>query len=328
MDSITGSGAPGAEVQPMIRTEFADAALWAASLETDSSGTAQVDLTMPENLTGWMIRSWAMGHGTKVAQAEADVVTKKNLLLRLQAPRFFTEKDEVVLSANVHNYLKSDKQVRAVLELEGGSLELLGGAEQTVAIKADGETRVDWRVKAVREGEAVVRMKALSDEESDAMEMRFPVQVHGMDKMVSFSGYIRPERNHATIGIEVPKDRREETGRLEVRYSPTLAGAMVDALPYLVGYPYGCTEQTLSRFLPTVITQKVLLGMGIDLKAVRDKRTNLNAQEIGDAQERAEQWKRFKKPDGSFQNPVFDADEVNRMVKTGVADKEVADAKT
>ena len=58
-------------------------------------------------------------------------------------------------------------------------------------------------------------------------------------------------------------------------------------LPYLVDYPYGCTEQTLNRFLPTVITQKVLLGMNLDLKAIEAKRTNLNAQEIGDDANRA-----------------------------------------
>ena len=71
---------------------------------------------------------------------------------------------------------------------------------------------------------------------------------------------------------------------LEVRYSPTLAGAMVDALPYLVDYPYGCTEQTLNRFLPTVITQRILQNMKLDLKDIQKKRTNLNAQEIGDDQ--------------------------------------------
>ena len=57
---------------------------------------------------------------------------------------------------------------------------------------------------------------------------------------------------------------------------------MVDALPYLVDYPYGCTEQTLNRFLPTVITQKILLDMKLDLKEIQKKRTNLNAQEIGE----------------------------------------------
>ena len=69
---------------------------------------------MPENLTGWKVKVWAMGHGTKVGQGEAEVVTKKDLLVRLQAPRFFVQKDEVVLSANVHNYLKTEKKVDVV----------------------------------------------------------------------------------------------------------------------------------------------------------------------------------------------------------------------
>ncbi|MBM3334889.1 alpha-2-macroglobulin, partial [Candidatus Sumerlaeota bacterium] len=306
------SEAPAPEVQPTIRREFADTAIWVASLTTDANGMADVTTTMPENLTGWKIRTWAMGHGTKVGQAEAEVTTKKNLLLRLQAPRFFVEKDEVVLSANIHNYLKSKKAVRAVLELEGGCLEPMAAAEKKIEVASDGEERVDWRVRVVREGEAVVRMKALSDEESDAMEMKFPVYVHGMEKMVAFSGYIRPDRTSATIVLDVPRERRIAETRLEVRYSPTLAGAMADALPYLVEYPYGCTEQTLNRFLPTVITQKILLEMGLDLKEIERKQTNLIAQEIGDDRERARQWKRWKR------NPVFDRDEVALMVKEGV----------
>jgi uncharacterized protein YfaS (alpha-2-macroglobulin family) len=87
---------------------------------------------------------------------------------------------------------------------------------------------------------------------------------------------------------------------------------MVDALPYLVSYPYGCTEQTLNRFLPTVITQQTLRRMGVDLEVIRNKRTNLNAQEIGDDQQRAGQWRRYD------HNPVFDEDELAAMVIAGV----------
>src|SRR5207302_4398053 len=136
----------------------ADTALWAASLTTDKQGVAEVPLTMPENLTGWKVKAWAMGHGTRVGEGEAEIVTRKNLLVRLQAPRFFTQKDEVVLSANVHNYLKSAKAVKVKLELEGPTLSLMGGAEQTVRIPANGEKRVDWRVKVLAEGVAIVRM--------------------------------------------------------------------------------------------------------------------------------------------------------------------------
>jgi hypothetical protein len=179
-------------------------------------------------------------------------------------------------------------------------------------------------VKAVREGLAKITMKALTDEESDAMEMEFPVYVHGILKTESFSGVIRPKEDAGVITLNVPEERRPEQTRLEIRYSPTLAGAMVDALPYLVDYPYGCTEQTLNRFLPTVITQNILKRMNLDLAAIKEKRTNLNAQEIGDDPQRAADWKRltagWHQAHGGLQNPVFDEAEVAVMVKQGVRD--------
>src|SRR5262249_50808706 len=100
--------------------------------------------------------------------------------------------------------------------------------------------------------------------------------------------------------------------RLEVRWSPTLAGAMVDALPYMVDYPYGCTEQTLNRFLPTVITQRILQRLKVDLKEVEKHQVNLNSQEIGDDKERLKGWKRYPR------NPVFNIEEVKEMAQAGV----------
>ncbi|QDU38879.1 MG2 domain protein [Maioricimonas rarisocia] len=326
-----GEGGGGEMVQPTVRTRFADTAFWKGNLTTNRKGIARVNFDMPENLTGWKIRTWAMGHGTRVGEGTAEVVTSKNLIVRLQAPRFFVERDEVVLSAVVHNYLDEDKQARVELNLDGGTLVPLktsglasGGIPgqvdtsapwyREVTVPADGEVRVDWRVKVVSPGEATVTMKALTDEESDAMQMTFPVFVHGMLKTESYSGVVRIGEEAGRLDLDVPSERKPEQSRLEIRYSPTLAGAMVDALPYLVEYPYGCTEQTLNRFLPTVITQNILQRMNLDLAAIREKRTNLNAQEIGEDSERAAQWKRYDR------NPVFDEAEVARMVKQGVQD--------
>ena len=94
---------------PSIRTNFADTAFWAAALTTAADGTAEVEFPLPESLTTWKVKTWTMGLGTKVGQAESEIVTTKDLLVRLQAPRFFVEKDEVVLSANVHNKLKTQE---------------------------------------------------------------------------------------------------------------------------------------------------------------------------------------------------------------------------
>src|SRR5262249_20706520 len=151
--------------------------------KTNKEGVAEVTFPMPEQLTGWKIKVWAMGHGTRVGQGDVEVLTKKDLILRLQAPRFFTQKDEVVLSANVHNYLKTDKDVTVTLQTEGGQLEILGSATQKIKLAQGGEKRVDWRVRVKDEGAAIVRMKAVTDEESDAMQMSLPCQVHGMLKM-------------------------------------------------------------------------------------------------------------------------------------------------
>jgi len=302
---------------PVIRENFAETAYWIGSLETNPEGIAEVELEMPENLTTWKVRAWGMGHGTRVGEGTAEVVTRKNLIVRLQAPRFFIERDEVVLSANVHNYLETAKQVRVELALEGDTLTGPAKLEQIVEIAAGGEQRVDWRVKVVRAGEAVIRLSALTDEESDAVQMTFPVHVHGMLKTESFTGVVRPEQSAEQFTISIPAQRRAEQTRLEVRYTPTLAGAMVDALPYLIDYPHGCTEQTLNRFLPAVITQQTLRSMGIDLATIQEKTTNLNAQEIspegGNDLQRSQAWKRLNR------NPVFDDTELTKIVKAGVS---------
>ena len=66
-------GGPTA-VQPMVRKNFADTAYWAAAILTDKEGHAEIALNMPENLTGWKVKAWAMGHGTKVGQGETEIV--------------------------------------------------------------------------------------------------------------------------------------------------------------------------------------------------------------------------------------------------------------
>ena len=307
-DGNTSGGAKKAEVK--VRSKFADTAFWKATINTNENGEAEVEFPMPENLTTWKIKVWGMGHGTRVGQGEAEVITSKDFIIRLQAPRFFVEKDEVILSANIHNYLKTDQNVKAILELVGDNLKPMNELKRKVTVEANGELRVDWLVKAVKEGEVTVRMKAIADDDADAMEMKFPVYVHGFDKMVPYCGVIRPDETETVFNLNVPKDRRINQTSLQVNFSPSLAMAIIDALPYMVDYPYGCTEQTLNRFLPLVITNKLLKDMKIDLATLKDHKNNLNAQELGDPDKRKRQWSKL--------NPVYDNAEVIKMTKVGV----------
>ncbi|MBS3763403.1 MAG: hypothetical protein KGZ25_08895, partial [Planctomycetes bacterium] len=304
-----------------VRKQFADTAIWLTDVQTGQDGKASVTVDMPENLTTWKINSWAMTQKTRVGQASTQAITTKNLIVRLQAPRFFLEYDEVVISANVHNYLGEDKTARVTLDVPEKFLQMMEGykAQRTVQVPADGEKRVDWRVKVLKEGTAKITVKALTDEESDAMQMTFPVLVHGMTKQVAKTGSMRPHEKQAThtITLNVPEKRRPELTHLEIQYAPSLVGAMLDALPYCLDYPYGCTEQTMSRFLPAVLTLKTLQNMGINLEKVRKARGRM------DEIRRIEEGENIKIYGSYAENPVFDSKKMNKIIKKGL--KRIAD---
>ena len=310
-----GGGAAPQGPKPVVRKDFADSALWLGNLVSDTQGRAHAQFKMPDNLTTWKISGWAVGAKTEVGSVELKAVTRRNLLVRLQTPRFLVQRDEAVLSAIVNNDFASDKQVRVRLEIDGGTqLELMPGVaeEQIVQVKSHGQIRVDWRTRAIAEGDVKLRVSAIADEASDAVEQSLPILVHGFLKTDSFAGTVRREKDNSKVTLIVPTERRVEQSEVVVRVSPTLAMAMIDALPFLAEYPYGCTEQTLNRFLPTVLTQRVLLDRKIDLAKLKQTRNNLNAQELGDPDARRGQWQRFDR------NPVYDREVVDDMVASGV----------
>ena len=311
-----GGGAVVAMAEPEIRSEFADTAYWTAALETDSLGRASFEVDMPQNLTAWIARAWTMSGGARVGEGRYGVETRKNVIVRPQAPRFLTQKDQVILSANLHNYLPRAKKARAELVLEGGLLEAAEGVElvREVELAANGEARVDWLVNARRPGEARIIMKLLTDEESDAAELKVPVVVHGMRRIENFGGVVRGADTETVIALRVPEERLPGQSKLELSFSPTIAASMLEALPFLIEYPYGCTEQTLNRFLPVVMTRKFLDGMGVGLEDSR------KAVDNAPDDDKSEEWKkRFGDRKSKWRgSPVFDDAELAKMVKTGV----------
>ncbi|MBO4345335.1 MAG: hypothetical protein J5833_06255, partial [Victivallales bacterium] len=304
-------GADGGEAMS-IRKNFADTAYWNGALDTDADGTAVITVPMPESLTSWKIRAWVMGDKTCVGTGEGAIITAKDLMVRLQSPRFYVERDEICLTAIVNSTLPSPESVTVSIEQDGKCLKFMDKTTRTVKVESNGEVRIDWRVKALAAGEAVLRVKAIAKGESDAMEQKFPVLVHGMDKMLSYSRLLPDGRESVDILLDVPKKIAPGSARLEVRWSPSLAMAMTDAIPYLASYPYGCTEQTLNRFLPAVITRSIIERTGIDMADIAKRRNNLNAQEIGNPDERRTGWKRYDS------DPVFDKETLDKMVDAGV----------
>ncbi|TWT42745.1 alpha-2-macroglobulin family protein [Botrimarina hoheduenensis] len=258
--------------KPTLRTNFADTALWVGAVVTDADGFAVLPITLPESLTAWRVRVWAISDGVRVGEGSAEVVTRKDLMVRLQMPRQLVEGDTATLSAVVHNKLTTPQSVTVWLEAAGESLKLPSDARRVVPIPAGAEQRIDWTVQASTAGETPVQVfaEARPNPEadlvaSDGVQLPLTVLVHGSLRTETFSATLGPDQRQATLELVVPEKRRVETTRLELRYTPTLVGAMLDALPYLIEYPHGCTEQTLNRFLPAVITRRTVEQLGVDL---------------------------------------------------------------
>ncbi|MEI8012233.1 MAG: alpha-2-macroglobulin family protein [Candidatus Omnitrophota bacterium] len=252
-----------------VRQDFRSTVFWGPSITSDSSGKARVSVKFPDSLTTWRATARAITKDTDIGNTTAEMTTKKDIIVRLQAPRFFTEHDKVTISANVHNYTLEKQHVKVSLKVQAVNLD--SPPEVWVDVDAAGEQRVDWMVRADKAGLAELTAMAQTATISDAMMKTYPVVPHGLEKFIARSLALKTDAQGGTEGeftFDVPKERIPESTALRLTLSPSMAAGMLDALPYLADYPYGCVEQTMSRFLPSVIVAKTMRDLGFDAKDV------------------------------------------------------------
>jgi uncharacterized protein YfaS (alpha-2-macroglobulin family) len=265
---------PGSDlVVPKVRKAFPDTAYWNPDVHTGADGHARVEFNFPDALTTWRTTIRAMTDDGKAGGAVTRVLVRKNLIVRLAAPRFFRQGDETVLRVIAHNYLATSKDVTFALDVSG--VDVLSGQTQKVNIPAKGESYVDWRVKAQKTGNATFTAKALTNEESDALEMTLPVLPYGVKQRAAGAGVVFSGTGQNQWAYSYPAGTDVNSRGLTITVAPSVAGTVFDALDYLTSYPWGCTEQTMSSFLPDLIVaqavDKLHLKSPIDRKTLDDE---------------------------------------------------------
>jgi hypothetical protein len=251
---------PERMAEPKVRKAFPDTAFWAADVVTDASGRARAKVEFPDSLTTWRATARGATPDTKVGSATLKTIVRKNLILRLAVPRFFVQGDEVVISAIVHNYLAEAKTARVSLDLAG--LDVLEGKTTEVQIPSRGEAHVDWRVRAKQVHEAKIVGKALTNEESDALELTLPVNVPGV-KLAQTRGGSIAGGGAAAFELAFPAAVQAGSRTLSIRVAPSIVGSLFGVLEYLTSFPYGCVEQTMSSFLPNITVAQAIRDLGL-----------------------------------------------------------------
>jgi len=248
-------------VQPKVRKFFPDTIQWLPTLVTDAGGKARASFNFPDSLTTWRATVRAVTRDTLVGQVVAKVITRKNLILRLEIPRFMDQGDTATLVGIVHNYLATDKTAKVSLDAQG--VELASPAEASVNVPKNGEAVVTWNVRASKIAQAKFLAKALTDEESDALELEMPVEPWGLQQSVAQSGALRDDKDEIKRSLVLPQDINADASTLRIDLAPSIAGTLMSALDFLATYPYGCVEQTMSSFLPNILVTKAVKDLGL-----------------------------------------------------------------
>lgn len=266
-----GKNRDGEFVEAEVRSDFRDAIYWNPSVMTDVSGYATVQFKFPDNLTSWTLTSRVITGDTKVGQQINTVITRKDLLVRMETPRFLQQEDEVTISTIIHNYLETEKTTKLTFKAE--NVEVIGNTgEQTFTMGKNEEKRIDWKIKVTNpNGFAKLTATALTNEESDAVEMKIPLQPHGL-QLANYQAMdiSDPEKTDYKF-VTIPEYTDLRSTKLTLNVAPSLAATMLGALDELVGYPYGCVEQTMSRFLPTVIVANAFKDLNAPISEATQK---------------------------------------------------------
>jgi len=246
----------GELVEPVVRKQFKDTAFWQANAITGADGRATVKFRLPDNLTTWRATARGVTADTKVGVSKYKVVARKDVIMRLETPRFLTQGDTATLSGIVHNYLNAAKATQISLEVSGA--QLLSPARQTLTIEKEGEHRLDWQISVPQTGQVKLLARALTNTESDAVELTLDVVPRGLHQTKNQVWASSDEAVENTFTFELPSDADPRARKLRLEASPSVAATLFGALDYLTAYPYGCTEQTMSSFLPNVIVSQAL----------------------------------------------------------------------
>jgi uncharacterized protein YfaS (alpha-2-macroglobulin family) len=271
-----------------VRKNFITTPLWSPFVITDTNGDATVTVTLPDQLTTWVMdaRAYTLPIGptktTLVGQATASLISTRPLLIRPQVPRFYVVGDTTLLSAIVNNNTDSPQDVATTLDIKGGTVT--GDLTQYATIPARGQMSFEWPM-TVQDTDAIDTTFKVITKDGKLSDAAKPVTGTGDDRLVPIlrydtpdtvttSGVIGTNGGIRTEGVLVPPQLASATlppnrDTLQIHIDRSLASSTTTALHALQIYPYYCMEQTVSRFLPDAVMYHAEKSLGVDDPALQ-----------------------------------------------------------
>ncbi|MEI9943497.1 MAG: alpha-2-macroglobulin family protein [Chitinophagaceae bacterium] len=255
------------EVQ--IRKNFNETAFFFPDLKTDSEGNIEFSFMLPEALTKWKFQALAHTKGLAFGYSSKEIVTQKQLMVQPNAPRFLREGDKMEFSSKIVNLSEKELKGQAELQLLDAatnqpvndlfkntnytkSFTVAAGQSSAVVFPIEIPYQFNkalvWRIVAKAPLSTSGEGKG---EVSDGEENALPVLTN---RMLVTETMPLNMRGTATKNFKFDKLLNSASSKtlqnyaLTVEYTSNPAWYAVQALPYLMEYPYECAEQTWNRY--------------------------------------------------------------------------------
>ena len=252
---------PGEKVdfgQVSLRKNLQETAFFFPHLKTDKEGTVSFTFTSPEALTQWKLQLLAHTKDLKHGSAAFTTITQKELMVLPNPPRFLREGDTIRFSTKIANLsnklLQGSGQLVLTNANTGEPLDTKFGnlnKTQQFTLDANGNTQLSWSL-AIPEGLPAVTYKVLAKagNYSDGEQGFLPVLTNRTLVTETLPMWVRGNQTK-TFTLDKLRDNRSTTlkhHKLSLEITSNPAWYAVQALPYLMEYPYECNEQTFSRY--------------------------------------------------------------------------------
>ena len=252
-----------------IRKNLQETAFFFPQLQTDKEGNVSFSFTTPEALTQWKLQLLAHTKTLQYAISTMETVTQKELMVIPNVPRFLREGDEIMISTKIANLTDAALSGIAQIELAevftGKSMtdylivhdkkeqqdRKTTSIQQAFNVDSLGNTQVTWRLKIPSDVQAIqYKIIAKAGDHSDGEQNVLPVLTNRMLVTETLPMWVRGNETK-TFVLDKLKDNTSKTlkhHKLSLEITSNPAWYAVQALPYLMEYPYDCNEQLFSRY--------------------------------------------------------------------------------
>ncbi|PWH84554.1 alpha-2-macroglobulin [Algibacter marinivivus] len=250
-----------------IRKNLQETAFFFPQLKTDEAGNISFSFTTPEALTQWKLRLLANTKTLESATKTLTTVTQKELMVIPNAPRFLREGDDITISTKIANLTEKTLSGEAKLILTDAisgkditSKLVRSSAVETFSVEKENNTQVSWMLSIPDNVQAVqYKIVAKSEDFSDGEQNALPVLSNRILVTETLPMWVRSNQSK-TFSLDKLKTNTSLTlkhHKLTLEMTSNPAWYAVQALPYLMEYPYDCNEQTFSRYYANALASHI-----------------------------------------------------------------------